>query len=86
MTSITLSLLTHNKKECVRLLFQYSFEVKEYVKKGPQVQWTKTHCCFYIVYEEDTLKKLIRYFERADYRVLNKTLLVTKKPCPFKKQ
>lgn len=63
MTTITLEPFTHNLKSCLGLKFPYHFESKEIIKKMEGVRWTKSHRCFYIIYDESTIhsfkKKLI---------------------------
>ena len=70
MTSITLSTFTHNTKSCIAIKFLYSFKAKEFIKKGPDVKWTKTHRCFYIYYDELRLEKLKKYLTHSEYKIL----------------
>lgn len=71
MTSITLSPFTHNSKSCIAIKFLYNFTAKEYIKKGPDVKWTKTHRCFYIYYDELRLEKLKNYLNKGDFKIIS---------------
>jgi integrase/recombinase XerD len=73
MTSITLSRFTHRNKRCVSFTFSYNFNVKEYVKKGPNTGWTKTHRCFYVVDQGAALKTMCTYLKAGGYNVIYKT-------------
>lgn len=55
MSVITLESFTHNEKSCLGIKFPYSFESKEIIKKMDGVRWTKTHRCFYIIYDALTI-------------------------------
>ncbi len=56
MITITLTPFVHNFKSVIGLKFPYHFESKEIIKKLDGVRWTKTHQCFYIVYDELTIE------------------------------
>lgn len=55
MITITLEPFIHNLKSCLGIMFPYHFETKETIKKMDGVRWTKTHHCFYIIYDELTI-------------------------------
>ncbi|MEM0518467.1 tyrosine-type recombinase/integrase [Aequorivita flava] len=54
MITITLQPFKHNSENCIGLKFKYHFESKEIIKRMEGVRWTKTHGCFYIVYDQNT--------------------------------
>lgn len=64
MTTITLEPFMHNNKSCMGIKFAYHFESKEIIKSMEGVRWTKTHKCFYIIYDQSTIssfkKRLIK--------------------------
>lgn len=82
MVSVKLSSFEHNLKSCISIKFQYNFEAKEIIKKGPDVKWTKTHRCFYIFYNELRLEKLQEYLIKNNFKILEelpKTVIQNRK-------
>lgn len=75
MVSVTLHSFKHKSKKCIGLKFRYIFKVKELIKRGPNVQWSRTHSCFYIVYTTSNLKALIDYLEAQQYNVVHRERL-----------
>lgn len=72
MITITLAPFTHNAKSCIAIKFLYTFSVKEYIKRGPDVKWTKTHKCFYIYYDELREQKLKHYLVAGNFKIIDK--------------
>ena len=69
MTTITLSHLTHHNLPQVKINFNYNYDVKEYIKKFPEVKWSATHKSFYIPFSKDNVNKLFLYLRENDYFV-----------------
>lgn len=60
MTTITLQPFIHNSQSCLGLKFPYHFETKEIIKRMDGVRYSRTHRCFYVIYDPlalDSLKK-----------------------------
>ncbi|WP_026450522.1 tyrosine-type recombinase/integrase [Aequorivita capsosiphonis] len=70
MTVITLKPFIHNEKSCVGLKFPYDFESKEIIKKMKGVLWTKTHGCFYILYDALTIDSFKKELIAKDFVIM----------------
>ena len=50
MKKITLTLIKHKALKQIAFKFQYDTQIKEYLKKLPNINWSQTHRAFYILY------------------------------------
>ena len=84
MSLITLSPLVHRNQQQVKISFDYDYEVKEYIKKFPQVKWSATHKAFYIPFSKENVNQLFLYLRENKYFV-DYSLLKPKKDSVPKK-
>ena len=83
MLIITLSHINHHNKPQVKIGFEFNHDVKEYVKKFPQVRWTATHKAFYIPFTKENTNRLFLYLRDNKYYV-DYSLLKPKKETSSK--
>ena len=69
MLTITLSKILHRNNQQVKIDFDYNYEVKEYVKKFPEVKWSATHKAFYIPFSKENVNQLFLYLRDKNYFV-----------------
>jgi integrase/recombinase XerD len=75
MIYITLASFMHHKQKCISLSFAYSFKVKQYIKNGQGVKWSKTFGCFYVLDLGSNRALLAGYLQAGGYTV--KTTSIT---------
>ena len=75
MIYITLASFMHHKQKCISLSFAYSFKVKQYIKNGHGVKWSKTFGCFYVLDLGSNRALLAGYLQAGGYTV--KTTSIT---------
>ncbi len=59
--TIEVKKLLHREKDCLGLWFTYDAELIQLVK-GIDARWSRTHSCWYIPFETDSLKKVFNTF------------------------
>ena len=69
MIYITLASFMHHKQKCISLSFAYSFKVKQYIKNGHGVKWSKTFRCFYALDKGSNRALLASYLQAGGYTV-----------------
>ena len=69
MTTITLSPIKHRNASQVKIGFDFNFDVKEYIKKFPEVKWSATHKAFYVPFSKDNVNRLFLYLREQNYYV-----------------
>ena len=69
MIYITLASFMHHKQKCISLSFAYSFKVKQYIKNGHGVKWSKTFRCFYVLDLGSNRALLASYLQAGGYTV-----------------
>ncbi len=62
MKRITLKPFEHRGNLQVGIVFAYDDVLKEHTKKINGVRWSRTHRCFYVLFERDTQKKLFDHY------------------------
>lgn len=72
----------HHKQKCISLSFAYSFKVKQYIKNGHGVKWSKTFRCFYALDKGSNRALLASYLQAGGYTV--KTADITHKQLASK--
>ena len=72
----------HHKQKCISLSFAYSFKVKQYIKNGHGVKWSKTFRCFYVLDKGSNRALLVGYLKAGGYTV--KTTNITHKQLASK--
>ena len=82
MIYITLASFMHHKQKCISLSFAYSFKVKQYIKNGHGVKWSKTFRCFYVLDLGSNRALLVGYLKAGGYTV--KTTSITHKQLASK--
>ncbi|SRX54156.1 site-specific tyrosine recombinase/integron integrase [Aequorivita sp. CIP111184] len=73
MTTIKLQPFIHNLKKCLGLKFPYHFESKEIVKRMDGVRWSRTHGCFYIIYDELTIDSFKKELVAKGFKIDDNT-------------
>lgn len=69
MSKIALSLFTHQKKQQIKISFDYDFETKETVKKFDGVKWSATHKTFYLLFSKKNTNEFYKYLKDSGYTV-----------------
>ncbi len=69
MPTIKLSPITHHNLPQVKIDFEFNHDVKEYIKKFPQVKWSATHKAFYIPFSKENVNSLFLYLRDNKYYV-----------------
>ena len=59
----------HHKQKCISLSFAYSFKVKQYIKNGHGVKWSKTFGCFYVLDKGSNRALLVGYLKAGGFNV-----------------
>ena len=72
----------HHNQKCISLSFAYSFKVKQYIKNGHGVKWSKTFRCFYVLDKGSNRALLVGYLKAGGYTV--KTTSITHKQLASK--
>ena len=83
MPTIKLSPITHHDLPQVKIDFEFNHDVKEYIKKFPQVRWSATHKTFYIPFSKENVNRLFLYLRDNKYYV-DYGELTPKKKTPSK--
>ncbi|HMB62721.1 MAG TPA: site-specific tyrosine recombinase/integron integrase [Eudoraea sp.] len=71
MVTIRLAPLHHRNRPQIKIDFDYSFPVKEYIKNFPGVRWSSTHKTFYVLFSDKTKSELCSYLHRGGYRTID---------------
>lgn len=75
MAVITLKPFKHKEKLQVGIFFEYNDKLKALTKELPGVLWSRTHKCFYVLFENDSQYKLYAYYIQhkhfVDYQLLS---------------
>ena len=74
---ITLKPKNHNHEEQILICFEYSIEVREYVKKFPLVKWSNYYGEYYIPFSKTNVNNLYKHL-RANQHVVDYSLLMNK--------
>lgn len=69
MPKITLSRIHHRNNQQVKIDFDYNHDVKEYVKKFPEVKYSATHKAYYIPFSKENVNRLFLYLRDKNYFV-----------------
>lgn len=83
MVLIKLSPIEHHNKPQVKIEFDFNYDVKEYLKKFPEVSWSATHKSFYIPFSKENVNRLFLYLRKNNYYV-DYSLLKTNKTSSVK--
>jgi integrase/recombinase XerD len=67
--TIYLSEMVHRDRPCIAIRFSYHSEVKEHVKSFFGVQWSRTHSCFYVVWNHDLFDLLYDHLRSPGFTV-----------------
>lgn len=66
---IVLKSVYHRGKKCIAIEFDYEVTLKNYVNALPEVHWSKTLRCFYILHSQKSLNSLLNYLRAKKYSV-----------------
>lgn len=87
MATVTLSIIEHRGEKQIKIAFAYDQDVKEYIKKFPNVKWSRTHDSYYVPYHKRKVNELFQYLRArnlyVDYSALKTR---TYKKNPIKKK
>ncbi len=62
-TSIKLSKFIYDNTNQIKITFDYDYELKEKIRKIPNIKYSKTYFCWYIPYASENLKKILFLFK-----------------------
>ncbi|RMA56267.1 tyrosine-type recombinase/integrase [Ulvibacter antarcticus] len=61
--------ITHKGKACIAVRFSYNSALKTYLKQFPDITFSKTFGCFYIINKDKNGHKLFNYLKKRNYNV-----------------
>ncbi len=64
MKKVSLFLFRHKNREQIGIDFKFDLKIKENLKEFQEVQWTKTHGCFYISANRKSLAELSAHLKK----------------------
>ncbi|WP_428742436.1 tyrosine-type recombinase/integrase [Tenacibaculum sp.] len=71
MKKVTLTLIKHKTIKQIAFKFQYDTEIKEYIKKLPHINWSKTHGVFYIPYTKENINLSAKHLKNSPWNIQN---------------
>ncbi|MCW5517537.1 tyrosine-type recombinase/integrase [Muriicola sp. Z0-33] len=81
--TISFERFQHRKTEQLKIVFDYSYKLKEYIKKYPGVKWSRTHRAFYIAFSSHSEVALSAYLKKEGYDVAFKEEFTSKQELAF---
>lgn len=67
MKEVTLSKMLHREKPCVKIIFERDDKLNQLIKALPNVRWSKTHTCWYILHSENVIGNLFKQLKGHAY-------------------
>lgn len=64
MKKVSLFLFRHKNRDQIGIEFKFDLQIKESLKGVREVLWTKTHSCFYIPCNRQSLKEFCSYMQK----------------------
>lgn len=71
MKKITLTLIKHKALKQIAFKFQYDTQIKEYLKKLSNINWSQTHRAFYILYTKENIDLSIQLLQNSRWNIQN---------------